>query len=171
MPSFSVPSFTKGSHEQKQALLWCINAENPRLPKAAADKPVQFWKVEKAGNKVSHRTLGAVLLLKQTARIITIIVALCRRSMVLSLTTVIVATKTPQEAKPVLGRGGILGVWCKLICSRIYQQCLGDDMGLGKTLTILSLVLATRDEEASAGYSDATLIGMNDISCIFTMDS
>jgi len=35
-------------------------------------------------------------------------------------------------------------------------------MGLGKTLTILSLILATREEEASAGYSGATLIGMND---------
>lgn len=34
-------------------------------------------------------------------------------------------------------------------------------MGLGKTLTMLSLILATRDEETSAGYSDATLIGMN----------
>jgi len=44
-------------------------------------------------------------------------------------------------------------------------------MGLGKTLTMLSLVLATRDEEASTGYSGATLIGMNSSSPIFTMDT
>ena len=32
-------------------------------------------------------------------------------------------------------------------------------MGLGKTLTMLSLILATRDEEVE-GVSKATLIGM-----------
>jgi hypothetical protein len=44
-------------------------------------------------------------------------------------------------------------------------------MGLGKTLTMLSLILATRDEEASAGYSGATLIGMNGFSCGFVLYS
>ncbi|EJT45195.1 hypothetical protein A1Q1_06427 [Trichosporon asahii var. asahii CBS 2479] len=41
------------------------------------------------------------------------------------------ATKTPQEADPELGRGGIIA----------------DGMGLGKTLSTLGLVLATMDEE------------------------
>jgi SWI/SNF-related matrix-associated actin-dependent regulator of chromatin subfamily A3 len=53
-----------------------------------------------------------------------------------------VATKTPQQATPVLGRGGIIA----------------DGMGLGKTLTTLSLVLATR-KDAAEGHSNATLIG------------
>jgi hypothetical protein len=33
-------------------------------------------------------------------------------------------------------------------------------MGLGKTLTILSLIVATRNDELPSGYSGATLIGM-----------
>lgn len=55
-----------------------------------------------------------------------------------------IATKSPQPlaAAPVLGRGGILA----------------DAMGLGKTLTILALVIASR-QESSPGYCGATLIG------------
>lgn len=64
------------------------------------------------------------------------------------------ATKTPQEADPELGRGGIIA----------------DGMGLGKltgcaeltpgkTLSTLALVLATIDEEPSEFYSDTTLVG------------
>ncbi|KAL7421932.1 hypothetical protein Q5752_003704 [Cryptotrichosporon argae] len=53
-----------------------------------------------------------------------------------------VATRTPQDATPILGRGGIIA----------------DGMGLGKTLTTLSLVLATKKDEAAPGFSGATLV-------------
>lgn len=54
------------------------------------------------------------------------------------------ATLTPQaiSTPPELGRGGIMA----------------DSMGLGKTLTILGLILATKDDRA-ASYCNATLIG------------
>ncbi|KAI9449800.1 SNF2 family N-terminal domain-containing protein [Russula earlei] len=52
-----------------------------------------------------------------------------------------VVTKTPQETPPVLGRGALCG----------------DSMGLGKTLTMISLILATKDE-VSPEYSKSTLI-------------
>ncbi|KAL5507134.1 ARC19 [Sanghuangporus vaninii] len=51
------------------------------------------------------------------------------------------ATKTPQETVPVLGRGAL--------CA--------DSMGLGKTLTMLALILATKSDVPS-DYSRATLI-------------
>ena len=54
----------------------------------------------------------------------------------------VVATKTPQEAEPVLGRGAL--------CA--------DSMGLGKTLTMLALVLATKSD-ITTDYSKSTLIG------------
>ena len=38
---------------QKQALLWCIERENPILPKSETDHPVQFWQLKKANGKVS----------------------------------------------------------------------------------------------------------------------
>jgi len=38
---------------QKQALLWCIERENPVLPKSETDHPVQFWQLKKANGKVS----------------------------------------------------------------------------------------------------------------------
>ncbi|RSH83079.1 uncharacterized protein EHS24_006736 [Apiotrichum porosum] len=53
-----------------------------------------------------------------------------------------VATKTPQDDTPVLGRGGIMA----------------DGMGLGKTLTTLSLVLATQKEKVGQDVCGATLI-------------
>ena len=31
---------------QSQALKWCIEHENPVLPKAEADGPVQFWQLK-----------------------------------------------------------------------------------------------------------------------------
>ncbi|KIM40208.1 hypothetical protein M413DRAFT_28716 [Hebeloma cylindrosporum] len=34
-----------------QALQWCIERENPVLPKAESDKPVQFWHLRKRGNQ------------------------------------------------------------------------------------------------------------------------
>ncbi|KAH9892824.1 SNF2 family N-terminal domain-containing protein [Cubamyces lactineus] len=52
-----------------------------------------------------------------------------------------IATKTPQEAAPVLGRGAL--------CA--------DSMGLGKTLTMLALVLATKSD-TPVDHSNATLI-------------
>ncbi|EJU03956.1 hypothetical protein DACRYDRAFT_87309 [Dacryopinax primogenitus] len=53
----------------------------------------------------------------------------------------VLATQTPQAEKPLLGKGGIVA----------------DAMGLGKTLTMLSLILATKDE-AISGFSNTTLI-------------
>lgn len=54
------------------------------------------------------------------------------------------ATLTPQAITnaPELGRGGIMA----------------DSMGLGKTLTVLSLIIASKKEEAP-GHDNATLIG------------
>ncbi|KAF8502088.1 SNF2 family N-terminal domain-containing protein [Russula emetica] len=52
-----------------------------------------------------------------------------------------VVTKTPQEAPPVLGRGALCG----------------DSMGLGKTLTMIALIMATKNE-VSPAYSKSTLI-------------
>ncbi|KAF7790393.1 hypothetical protein EIP86_001348 [Pleurotus ostreatoroseus] len=53
-----------------------------------------------------------------------------------------IATKTPQEAPPVLGRGAL--------CA--------DSMGLGKTLTMLSLIVATK-ADIPLDHSNSTLIG------------
>ncbi|CDO69292.1 hypothetical protein BN946_scf184976.g11 [Trametes cinnabarina] len=52
-----------------------------------------------------------------------------------------IATKTPQEAPPALGRGAL--------CA--------DSMGLGKTLTMLALILATKSD-IPLNYSNSTLI-------------
>ncbi|KAI0940604.1 hypothetical protein AcW1_003757 [Taiwanofungus camphoratus] len=52
-----------------------------------------------------------------------------------------IATKTPQQAPPVLGRGAL--------CA--------DSMGLGKTLTMLALILATK-ADIPPDYSRSTLI-------------
>ena len=38
---------------QKQALLWCINRENPVLPQSETDHPVQFWQLKQDNGKVS----------------------------------------------------------------------------------------------------------------------
>ncbi|CAA7259081.1 unnamed protein product [Cyclocybe aegerita] len=93
---------------QLQALQWCIERENPVLPKKETDKPVQFWQLRKRGTQPYYYNI---------------------------------ATKTPQEAPPVLGRGAL--------CA--------DAMGLGKTLTMIALVLATR-QQVDQGFSKATLI-------------
>ncbi|WWC89156.1 uncharacterized protein L201_004074 [Kwoniella dendrophila CBS 6074] len=53
-----------------------------------------------------------------------------------------VATRTPQYDPPTLGRGGIIV----------------DGMGLGKTLLMLSLVLATKKDQGSGNFGNATLI-------------
>ncbi|KDQ18333.1 hypothetical protein BOTBODRAFT_184989 [Botryobasidium botryosum FD-172 SS1] len=94
---------------QKQALQWCINRENPVVPKREEDPPVQFWQYKEGQAKGPfYQNL---------------------------------VTKSPQAEVPELGRGALVA----------------DAMGLGKTLTMLSLILATR-EEKSPGFSDATLI-------------
>ncbi|KAI0266685.1 SNF2 family N-terminal domain-containing protein [Gloeopeniophorella convolvens] len=93
---------------QKQALLWAIEHENPKLPTKEDDKPVQFWQYRKTGAKSYYYN---------------------------------VVTKTPQEAPPVLGRGALCG----------------DSMGLGKTLTMIALILATKND-VSPTYSRSTLI-------------
>ncbi|KAI0305630.1 SNF2 family N-terminal domain-containing protein [Multifurca ochricompacta] len=50
-------------------------------------------------------------------------------------------SKTPQEAPPALGRGALCG----------------DSMGLGKTLTMIALILATKND-ISSEFSNSTLI-------------
>ncbi|KAF9470596.1 hypothetical protein BDN70DRAFT_888939 [Pholiota conissans] len=93
---------------QLQALRWCIERENPVLPKTEADKPVQFWQLRERGKQRYYYNI---------------------------------ATKTPQEAPPPLGRGAL--------CA--------DAMGLGKTLTMISLIIATKNE-VDFGFSNSSLI-------------
>ncbi|TFK26482.1 hypothetical protein FA15DRAFT_667364 [Coprinopsis marcescibilis] len=95
---------------QSQALQWCIDRENPRLPKEVDDPPVQFWKLEKSKNSNKNYYFN-------------------------------IATKTPQEEVPQLGKGAL--------CA--------DAMGLGKTLTMLALILATKSDNPS-NFSKSTLI-------------
>ncbi|KAL0578764.1 hypothetical protein V5O48_003262 [Marasmius crinis-equi] len=52
-----------------------------------------------------------------------------------------IATKSPQEAKPVLGRGALFA----------------DAMGLGKTLTMLALILETK-QDVPSDFSKSTLV-------------
>ena len=93
---------------QIQGLQWCIDKEYPRLPTKESDKPIQFWQLKKAGNKVRVNGLVRVLpfdvLFLQTYYY-------NRKSRPTSLSylsnTSLVATKTPQEAVPVLGRGAL----------------------------------------------------------------
>lgn len=46
---------------QIQGLQWCIDKEYPRLPTKESDKPIQFWQLKKAGNKVGVDGLVRVL--------------------------------------------------------------------------------------------------------------
>ncbi|KAI0049881.1 hypothetical protein FA95DRAFT_1588021 [Auriscalpium vulgare] len=93
---------------QKQALLWCIEHETPKVPRKEGEKPVQFWQYRKTADKSYYYN---------------------------------VATKTPQQAAPALGKGALCG----------------DSMGLGKTLTMISLILATKQDN-TPGFSKSTLI-------------
>ncbi|KAF8520324.1 SNF2 family N-terminal domain-containing protein [Hysterangium stoloniferum] len=104
------PTRANNSVGCSQALLWCIERENPSLPKKESDRPVQFWQYK----VVPTRPKGYYLN---------------------------IATKTPQEALPVLGRGGLMA----------------DAMGLGKTLTMLSLTVATK-KDIPTEFSNTTLI-------------
>ncbi|KAG5648541.1 hypothetical protein DXG03_003152 [Asterophora parasitica] len=110
---------------QSQALQWCVERENPILPKKDSDKPVQFWQIKKNDTKTFYYN-G-----KDTAS------ALNKPAE----NAFPVATKTPQETPPLLGRGAL--------CA--------DAMGLGKTLTMLALILATK-KDVPRDYSNTTLI-------------
>lgn len=57
-----------------------------------------------------------------------------------------IVAHTPMAANtpPALGRGGLIA----------------DAMGLGKTLTMLALILATKDDVAMPGHCESTLIGL-----------
>ena len=94
---------------KKQALLWCIDRENPVLPQSETDHPVQFWQLRKANGKVS-----GVLFSTSTSvhtfhfRHFTLIVCHNPSSRFPTpLTFLKVATKTPQEMPPILGRGAL----------------------------------------------------------------
>lgn len=93
---------------QKQALLWCIDRENPTLPKSETDHPVQFWQLKRNNGKVSVCFNRALQLL--TRSVSAFLLQSCVTSPFLSLRAfnfLEVATKTPQEAPPKLGRGAL----------------------------------------------------------------
>ena len=94
---------------QKQALLWCIERENPVPPTSEADHPVQFWQLKKADGKVSD-----MLFFFSLASVHTLFTDILLQSCVITffsfpqlLTLFLVATKTPQETPPKLGRGAL----------------------------------------------------------------
>ena len=117
------------------------------LPQKETDKPVQFWQLRK-GNKVrwiwsrSKSDADEVAMSRFTTTTVS------RDQSIFGnvagpTSCTSVATKTPQEAAPVLGRGAL--------CA--------DSMGLGKTLTMLALILATKSD-TPLDHSNATLIGL-----------
>jgi hypothetical protein len=74
------------------------------------------------------------------------------------------ATKTPQEAPPVLGRGGLMADAMGLGVFLGPHDCFCADLPLGKTLTMLSLIVTTK-KDVPTEFSNATLIG----SCCTTL--
>ncbi|KAF4598505.1 hypothetical protein EYR38_006909 [Pleurotus pulmonarius] len=72
---------------QSQGLLWCLQHENPVLPKKETDKPVQMWQLRKIDKKVKMK------------------VSLSNRDTHMLL----VAAHTPRalDSPPTLGRGGL----------------------------------------------------------------
>lgn len=93
---------------QKQALLWCIDRENPAPPKSEADLPVQFWQLKKADGKVSggpfsNPTSIHTILYRRFSST----VSRNPLPVPLPLTFLKVATKTPQQTPPQLGRGAL----------------------------------------------------------------
>ncbi|KAJ3733451.1 SNF2 family N-terminal domain-containing protein [Lentinula guzmanii] len=132
LPAYeSSPSIANGQlkvdllKHQRQGLKWCLEHEYPELPKKEGDKPVQFWQVKKNGNKTFY--LNRTLQILPTREFLTI--------------SPTVATNTPQEAPPTLGKGALFA----------------DAMGLGKTLTMISLIIATKDD-VPKNFSNATLV-------------
>jgi len=65
---------------QKQALLWCIDRENPVLPKSETDHPVQFWQLKKTDGKVSNVLFFQPYAYSHTLRRLTISIV-CRTSL------------------------------------------------------------------------------------------
>lgn len=124
---------------QSQALKWCIDHEYPELPKAETDKPVQFWQLRKGvSGKVRRHThpYEPPLTTSSPSRIISTVSAGSFLFMVL-LTRSAVATKTPQEAPPALGRGALCADSMGLVsakCRYIYVCHLTNTLLLGQNL-------------------------------------
>ncbi|KAJ3989960.1 SNF2 family N-terminal domain-containing protein [Lentinula detonsa] len=77
LPAYgSSPSIANGQlkvdllKHQRQGLKWCLEHEYPELPKKEGDKPVQFWQVQKNGNKTFYlnRALQIQILLTRDYR-------------------------------------------------------------------------------------------------------
>lgn len=73
-----------------------------------------------------------------------------------------VATKTPQTATPVLGRGALVGDSMGLVCDivQLVSMTVLTVARQGKTLTMLALIVATKKDVPMDGHSASTLIGM-----------
>lgn len=108
---------------QSQALQWCVEHEYPVLPKQETDKPVQFWQLRKMGAKV----LPLIVLLYALPKISfngshTIIIVSSQRArynLILILNNA-VATNTPPEIAPVLGRGALCADSMGLVRGTLY---------------------------------------------------
>ena len=72
----------------------------------------------------------------------------------------VVATKTPQQTPPLLGRGALCADSMGLvsISHRLVEWAVLTDSQQGKTLTMLALVLATKSD-VPPDFSNTTLIG------------
>lgn len=94
---------------QKQALLWCIDRENPAPPKSETDHPVQFWQLKQNNGKVNAFFFVSRFVLTDAFpfRGFTSIVRLTPLAIHPPLMFLEVATKTPQETPPQLGRGAL----------------------------------------------------------------
>ena len=100
------------SDEQSQALQWCIEHECPALPTKESDRPVQFWRYCKTGDKVREANYRPSIYLHNIFSLITSTVSLQIFYFAIRLHpfAVKVATKTPQAITnpPVLGRGALV---------------------------------------------------------------
>lgn len=105
---------------------WCIERENPVLPKTENDKPVQFWQLRKNGAQVGNILPFAELLSNNFVRPTTTIVCYHLADHTRVLNVSLVATKTPQANAPELGRGALcadsMGLWVSVM--RIFSNCL-----------------------------------------------
>ena len=141
---------------------WCIERENPILPKSENDKPVQFWQLRKTGTKVCAKNMTSILVaLTSPIRLIIIIASSVFFPRLQNGDIFLVATGTPQEAAPVLGRGALcadsMGLWVSvsILKSKVSQVL---PFFRGKTLTMIALVLATK-ADVPRDFSNSTLIG------------
>lgn len=98
---------------QLQALQWCIERETPVLPTNETDRPVQFWQFKK--NPVSGKVRGCRASLrgrKSNLYFSPSILTVSRNprsSFSHNSSNFKVATRSPQESAPVLGKGGLIG--------------------------------------------------------------